>query len=123
LLVFVNDVLQVPGSSYTFNRGSKITFSEPIPYGSNVKVYFYKGYYNDVINSSALYKVKEGDNLQLNQDIYGPTPIQQNQRTILEIINSDTLRTEVYSDIGLSDSSSQLRSVTWTPQKTDLILN
>jgi hypothetical protein len=123
LLVFVNDILQVPGLSYTFNKGSKITFSEPIPYGSNVKVYFYKGYYNDVINASALSKIKEGDNLQLNQNIYGSPPIQQNQRTILEIINSDTLRTDVYSDIGLSDSSSQLRSVTWTPQKTDLILN
>lgn len=123
LLVFVNDVLQIPGSSYTFNKGSKITFSEPIPYGSSVKVYFYKGYYNDVVNASALSKIKEGDNLQLNQDIYGPPPIQQNLRTVLEIVNSDTLRTDVYSDIGLSDDSSQFRSVTWTPQKTDLILN
>jgi hypothetical protein len=123
LLVFINDILQIPGSSYTFNGGSKITFSESVPFGSSVKVYFYKGYYNDVINASALSKIKEGDNLQLNQDIYGPPPIQQNQRTILEIINSDTLRTDVYSDIGLSDSSSQFRSVTWTPQKKDLILN
>lgn len=123
LLVFVNDVLQIPGESYTFNRGSKITFSEPIPSGSNVKVYFYKGYYNDVIISSALSKIKEGDSLQLNQDIFGSPPKEQNSRTILEILNSDTLRTNIYNKVGLSENSSQSRSVTWTPQKTDLILN
>lgn len=123
LLVFVNDVLQIPGESYTFRRGSKITFSEPIPSGSTAKVYFYKGYYNDTVTSSALSKLKEGDSLQLNQDIFGSPPKEQNSRTILEILNSDTLRTNIYNNIGLSDNSSQPRSVTWTPQKTDLILN
>lgn len=123
LLVFVNDVLQIPGSSYTFNGGSKITFSEPIPYGSTLKLYFYKGYYNDVLNSSSLSKLKEGDALQIQQNIYGAPPNQQKSRTIREFLNSDTLRTEIYSDTGLSNSSADLRSVTWTPQKTDLILN
>jgi len=33
------------------------------------------------------------------------------------------LETEVYNDRGLSDSSSQRRSVTWTPQKADSIIN
>lgn len=123
LLVFVNDILQIPGESYTFKRGSKITFSESIPLGSTVKVYFYKGYYNDTIISSALSKIKEGDSLQLNQDILGSPPKEQKSRTILEILNSDTLRTNVYNKIGLSENSSQFRSVNWTPQKTDLFLN
>lgn len=123
LLVFINDVLQIPGESYTFKRGSKITFTEPIPTGSSVKVYFYKGYYNDITFGSALSRIKEGDNLQLDQDIYGSPPKQQNERTVLEILNSDTLRTDIYTNIGLSDNSSQFRAVTWTPQKSDLFLN
>ena len=123
LLVFINDILQIPGVSYTFNSGSKITFTEAIPTGSSLKLYFYKGYYNDTYIASNIAKLKEGDSLQLHQDIFNPPPVQENPRIIKELINSDTLRTEVYSDIGLSKNSSQLRSVTWTPQKQDLIID
>jgi len=123
LLIFINDILQIPEKSYTFNRGSKITFSESIPYGSTLKIYFYKGYYNDTISSTDLSRIKEGDSLVLNQDIYGSPPIEEKSRTVKEIINSDVLRTEVYNDIGLSESSSQFRSITWTPQKMDLIID
>ena len=38
-------------------------------------------------------------------------------------MTADVLRTNVYSDVGLSDNASQLRSVTWTPQKSDVILD
>lgn len=123
LLVFINDVLQVPNTSYRFNGGSIITFTEPIPTGSNVKIYFYKGYTNDTVTSSNLSKLKEGDTLQLLQDIYNPPPNQQNKRIIKEFTSSDVLRTNVYDEIGLSEDSSQIRSITWTPQKTDLIID
>jgi hypothetical protein len=123
LLVFINDVLQIPNSSYTFNGGSAITFTEAIPKGSDVKVYLYKGYYNDTYIASSISKIKEGDILQLAQNIYGAPPVEENERIIKEFISSDVLTTNVYSDVGLSDNSSQLRSITWTPQKADLILN
>lgn len=123
LLVFVNDVLQTPGLSYSFIRGSSITFSEPIPKGSNVKVYVYKGYTGDTFNAGGLGKLKIGDNLQLQQDFYSPPPLAQKKRIIKEIVTSDVLRTNVYNDLGLSDDSSQKRSVTWTRQKVDLIID
>ena len=123
LLVFVNDVLQIPNSSYTFNGGSIITFTESIPTGSNVKIYIYKGYYNDTFIGTSVSKIKEGDLVQLAQDIYGIPPVEENARIIKQFISADVLRTDVYSDIGLSEDSSQLRSITWTPQKTDLILD
>jgi len=123
LLVFVNDVLQIPNSSYTFNGGSIITFTESIPTGSNVKIYIYKGYYNDTFIGTSIPKIKEGDLVQLAQDIYGIPPLEENARIIKEFISADVLRTNVYFDIGLSEDSSQLRSITWTPQKTDLILD
>lgn len=123
LLVFVNDILQIPNSSYIFNGGSVITFTEPIPSGSNVKIYFYKGYYNDTFIGQSLSKLKEGDTLQLEQDFYGAPPVQEKSRIIKELTSFDILKTNIYSDIGLSDNSSQLRSITWTPQKTDLIID
>jgi len=123
LLIFVNDVLQIPNSSYQFNGGSIITFTEPIPKESNVKIYFYKGYINDTFVDTSLSKIKEGDVLQLVKDIYNSTPVQQKERIVKEFVNADVLRTNIYSDAGLSDNSSQFRSITWTPQKTDLILD
>jgi hypothetical protein len=123
LLVFVNDILQIPNDSYIFNGGSIITFTEPIPAGSNVKLYFYKGYIDDTSLSSVIPKLKEGDSLQLQQDIYNPPPLKQKERIIKEFVSADVLRTNVYTNIGISEDSSQLRSVTWTPQKTDLILD
>lgn len=123
LLVFINDVLQIPDKSYTFKGGSQITFTEPVPLGSSLKVYFYKGSTNDTqlfINKSG---IKEGDGLQISQDIYSPPPVEQKSRTVVRILSSDTLRTEVYDDVGISESSSQLRSISWTPQKKDLIIN
>lgn len=123
LLVFVNDVLQFPGRSYEFNGGSQITFAEPIPLGSTLKVYFYKGASTDSQFFTSKTKVKEGDGLQITQNIYDSPPVQQLPRTAIRIVSSDTLRTEIYENIGISDSSDQLRSISWTPQSKDLIIN
>ena len=40
LFIFVNDILQIPGESYTFLGGSNITFDEAPKFG---------GYYKDII--------------------------------------------------------------------------
>ena len=61
--------------------------------------------------------------LDIQKNIFSGPPIAQKRRTIQRIESSDTVRTEVYSDRGLSDSSSQRRTVTWTPQKADSIIN
>lgn len=123
LLIFINDILQIPDVSYKFTRGSIVTFTEPIPSGSNVKVYFYKGSYNDTVLDTNISRIKEGDVLQVQQDFDSPPPFEENKRIIKEIISSDILRTNIYSDIGLSEDSSQIRAVTWTSQKSDIIID
>jgi hypothetical protein len=123
LLVFVNDVLQIPDTSYAFNGGSIIKFVEPIPLGSSVKIYFYKGYTDDTFVGESVSKLKIGDNVQLAQNITNPPPVKQKERIIKEFTSADVLRTNVYTDVGISNDSSQERSITWTPQKQDLILD
>lgn len=123
LLIFVNDVLQIPGTSYTFLGGSQLEFSEPPPVGSTIKVYFYEGFDGDAQFFQSQTDVKEGDKLLIQRDIYEIVPIEQKVRTAQRIVSSDTLRTQVYSDRGLSESSSQRRSISWTPQKADAIIN
>ena len=123
LLVFVNDILQKPDSSYFFLGGSQLEFSEAPPLGSTVKVYFYEGFDGDAEFFQNQTDVEEGDVILLQKNITGSEPIAQKERTIQRIVSSDTVRTEVYSDRGLSDSSSQRRAVEWTKQKADAIIN
>lgn len=123
LLVFVNDILQIPNTSYVFLGGSQLEFKEAPPIGSSIKVYFYEGFDGDSQFFQAQTDVKEGDKLQIQRDIFETPPLDQKQRTAKRVVSSDTVRTEVYADRGLSDSSSQRRSISWTPQKSDTIIN
>jgi hypothetical protein len=122
LLVFVNDILQIPNESYVFLGGSQLEFSEPPSLGSSVKVYFYEGFDGDAPFFQSQTDVKEGDKLQIQRNIFEAPPLSQFSRTAKRIVSSDTLKTEVYTSVGLSDDSSQRRSISWTPQKSDAII-
>lgn len=123
LLVFVNDILQIPNKSYIFPGGSQLIFTEAPAKGSTVKVYFYFGFFGDAEIFQNQTDVKEGDKLRIQRDIFEAPPFEQFDRTTKRIVSSDTLRTEVYSNIGLSEESSQFRSISWTPQVADKIIN
>ena len=123
LLVFVNDVLQVPNISYKFTGGSQLVFTEAPNNGSTVKVYFYFGSIGDSDLFQSQIDIKEGDVVRVQQDYFGAPPFDQLNRTAKRIVSSDTLRTEVYSNIGLSEQSSQSRAISWTPQIADKIIN
>jgi hypothetical protein len=118
----VNEVLQVPYRSYKFNGGSQLVFDEAPPVGSDVKVYFYEGYFADTNVVQNVADVKEGDVLRIQRDFEETPPLGQINRTAKRIMSSDTLRTEVYSNVGLSEGSAQLRAISWTPQKADKII-
>ena len=66
-LIFLNDILQVPFESYTFAGGSQVTFSEAPKEGDKVRIYFYRGSENDVVDVDILETIKPGDKLILNQ--------------------------------------------------------
>jgi len=132
LLVFLNDVLQIPGQSYKFNGGTQITFVEAPPAllkedgtyeRSTLKVYFYKGTFGDTELVDVEETIKKGDNVQIKKDLFATSPQKQLSRTVKEILTSDQLKTELYNLEGLSSNSSQLRAIDWTQQKRDLIID
>ena len=131
LIVIINDILQVPGESYIFDGGSVIEFIEPplslsdlssgLSNISKSKILFYAG--TDGIDTElvdVLQTVKVGDTLQLQSDTLGLT---ENPRSVQEIISSDAVRTNVYTQPGLSNDQSLLREVVWCKQKNDLFLS
>jgi len=126
LLVFVNDILQEPGVSYTFNGGSTITFSEPLkryPNGQTdkLKIIFYRGTEGiDVIDVDILETIKIGDTVRIDSEteIY-----KQDSRLVEDIPTVDVVETNVYRGRGISEDPDLLRPVNWTKQRNDLFID
>lgn len=128
LLVFINDVLQIPFKNYTFT-GSVIKFKEaprgridnPPYFGDTSKILFYKGTADiDVEFIDILDSPKVGDNLTIKSDI---KKLSQKSRIIQLISAIDTADTNKYSDIGVSSDENLLRPVTWCKQNNDLYIS
>jgi hypothetical protein len=134
LLVFVNDILQVPGEGYTFDGGSIITFTEA-PKGPSLgisgtndkcKIIFYKGSGSaDVIEQNILETVKVGDELIFGYDstINQLPTLQEEERTVTDILSTDLVTTNPYFGPGNTEDESLLRTITWCRQTEDKIIN
>jgi hypothetical protein len=97
-----------------------LTFREAPKPGSNFKIYFYTGSAEDFLSIDIEESIKPGDKLRLQrQDLV----ISQNQRTIYELIASDTVETETYAGVGIVTDTSFLRPVEWTKQTSDVIID
>jgi hypothetical protein len=127
LLVFINDVLQIPFKDYTFT-GSIIRFnssprgpSTNPPFGGDTsKIIFYKGTPEiDVIDTEILDSPKIGDYLTIKSNIKN---LSQKSRIIEFIPSIDTADTNKYSDIGISEDINLLRPVEWCKQTDDLYI-
>lgn len=121
LLIFINNVLQVPDVAYSFEGGSIITFSEAPKIGDTSKILFYKGTGSvDTQNVDILELVEEGDTLTINSDL---VEFDQNPRVVYDIISTDIVETNVYSGPGISRDFNLLRPVTLCRQTSDKVIN
>ena len=121
ILVFVNNILQVPGDSYEFNGGSFITFKEPLKVGDKTRMFFYRGTPGiDVLDVDILESVKPGDLVRLSSN---DLSLDQNKRQVLEILSTDTIETNTYTNPGLSTDSTLLRPFEYCRTKEDKIIN
>ena len=126
LLVFINDVLQVPGEAYYFPGGSSITFAEPPKSGDSSKIIFYKGSGSiDVIERNILETVKIGDELTIGYDVSsGQSPtLQEEARTVTNINSTDLVSTNPYFGPGNTSNETLLRPVVWCRQTEDKIID
>ena len=137
LLLFLNDVLQMPGEDYVFDKGTKISFKEAPPKGSKFKFYLYVGSDQDVNEVDVEETVKVGDLLQIRAGIntlatdpHGRVenknlnfPPSQERRTIHELTASDLVNTNTYYGQGILPNSDFSRPVVWTKQREDKIID
>jgi len=127
LLVFVNDILQIPGEGYIFNGGSKIQFTEPLKQGDTCKILFYKGSGEgvDVIFRDVIETVKPGDDLTLGYDSYigQPSYLLEDPRVVTDILSIDTVETTPYFGPGNTPDENLKRPVVWCRQTEDTFIN
>ena len=126
LLVFVNDILQVPGVGYIFPGGSTITFTEPPKVGDVSKIIFYRGSGSvDVVERNILETIKIGDELTIGYDssIGQSSTLQEELRTVTSVNSTDLLNTNPYFGPGNTADEILLRPVVWCRQTEDKIIN
>jgi hypothetical protein len=120
LLIFINDVLQVPGEGYTFKGGSTIRFTEAPKLGDTSRIVFYRGTPDiDTASLDILETIKVGDKVTINSD---NARLSQKNRLVSEIISSDSLETNLYPGPGISENETTLRPITWCRQTEDLFI-
>ncbi len=121
LLVFINDVLQVPGQGYVFTGGSIIRFTVAPKEGDRSKILFYKGTENvDTQTADILETIKVGDRVTLNSD---DVRLIENDRLVTEITSSDVATTNLYPGPGITEDENLSRPLMWCRQTEDLVVN
>ena len=126
LLIFINDILQIPGGGYIFPGGSIITFTEPPKIGDTSKILFYRGSGSvDVVDVDILETVKIGDGLTIGYDpSLGQSPtLQEEERTVTSINSTDLVNTNPYFGPGNVTDETLERPVVWCRQTEDKIIN
>ena len=126
ILVFINDILQVPDEGYSFPGGSIITFSEAPKAGDTCRILFYRGSGDiDVLQREVIETVKVGDELtigyepSLGQESY----LQEESRTVSSINSIDVVNTIPYFGPGNTSDETLVRPVVWCRQTEDRIIN
>jgi hypothetical protein len=126
LLIFINDILQQPEVAYNFSGGGTIEFVEAPQPGDSSKLLFYKGSGDvDVVFTDVVETVKVGDTLDINNDPERGQGIglDENPRTVVGINTIDSVQTNTYSDVGITEDTTLTRPVTWCKQLVDKIIN
>ena len=121
LLIFVNGVIQEPGTHYQFEGGTSFTFSEPPDEDDKVDIFFYRGSRGtDSKSVNIIETVKQGDILTLNKNDTISGSLSQKPRTIYNITTSDKVETNLYTGLGISTAP---KPISWTKQKRDKIIS
>lgn len=127
LLIFVNDILQVPGEAYSFPGGSIVTFSEAPKIGDTIDILFYKGSGDDidVIFRDVIETVKKGDTLEISHDptIGQPPRFSEEERLVTLIPTINIAETNPYNGPGNVSDPTFERPVKWCKQTEDKFVN
>ena len=123
LVIFINGVLQTPGYAYNFTGGTSFTFTTAPKVNDKVDVFFYVGKDGvDVGITTVTETLKVGDDVFIKKHpLFQSTVDQLTNRTLTELLGSDTMETPTYTGPGIN--SSTFKPFDWIKQKKDKFIN
>jgi hypothetical protein len=122
IFIYLNDVLQIPGESYTF-VGSRVIFTEAPKPNSFCSIFYYRGSSLDVEEVTPPQTIKIGDGVTIRENANDPLDSDQFERVVKLIPSSDEFATFTYDSLGISTNPLEVRPLTWSKQKHDRIIN
>ena len=120
--IFINDILQKPGESYNI-IGSQIIFSEAPKANSKCLILYYRGSDLDVEQIDPPRTIKEGDSIQIGENISDLYDREQFERVVKKIVSEDVFDTFPYDSLGINTDPKKARPLRWTKQTRDRIIN
>ena len=120
--IFINDILQKPEESYKI-IGSQIIFSEAPKANSKCLILYYRGSDLDVELVDPPRTIKEGDSIQIGENILDLYDREQFERVVKKIVSFDTFDTFPYDSLGINTDPKKARPLRWTKQTRDRIIN
>ena len=119
LIIFVNGVLQQPSYAYAFSGGTTFEFTEPPKASDKVDIFFYIGQSGiDITLIDINETIKIGDDVFVRKNpLYPSTLDQSRERTVVDIIGSDTVETDNYVGSGIDETN--YKPIEWIKQKED----
>ena len=120
--IFINDILQKPDESYKI-IGSQIIFNEAPKANSKCLILYYRGSDLDVDQVDPPRTIKEGDSIQIGENILDPYDREQFERIVKKIVSFDIVDTFPYDSLGINIDPKKARPLNWTKQTRDRIIN
>jgi len=120
--IFINDILQKPQESYKIN-GSRIIFNEAPKENSKCLILYYRGSSLDVEDIDPPKTIKQGDSVQISENIFDPYDREQFERVVKKIVSFDAFDTFPYDSLGINVDPAKARPLNWTKQTRDRIIN
>lgn len=122
IFVFINDILQVPGYSYTI-QGSRIFFKEAPKPNSICTILYYRGSSNDVEFVNPPKFIKDGDEINIKNRFDSINDLKQFERTVKNITSPDSLKTFPYGSVGIVTDNTLYRPADYKKQLNDRVIN
>lgn len=120
--IFINEILQQPEISYKI-IGSRIIFTEAPKSNSKCLILYYRGSDLDVDQVDPPKTIKEGDSIQIGENILNLTDREQFERVVKKIVSPEEFDTFPYDSVGIDINLNNPRPLKWTKQTRDRIIN
>jgi hypothetical protein len=123
LLIFINGVIQKPGTNYTFDGGASFIFTTAPKPEDDISIFFYRGTRGtDSVFTEINETIKIGDEIRLKRNNLILTTVdQESNRTVVGIPTSDSVETDIYTGLGIDEIN--YKPFDWIKQKVDKKIN